>query len=294
MIANHTVRRAIRKVLESTTLDIEKLTREVCPSLDIHRSIGKSYGIQFTKMQKAQAISELLGDTEVYWLAARLLNISSDDGYYYGTSHRVRHLRDLRNAIKTTQNLEYDVKRRKWVQTRTRNYELAVLQIDIVNSSGLVENYPVTEVEKAYRYVKNMTGSIGQDREGTIHKWEGDGGLLVFFPNNRNACENPTLCGMEIIHNLFFYNLVENTMGEDLRVRIAVDCGPCCYHEDIHELHGDVLADVIRLEKITRPNTMTVSQRMYNRLGVKIQSYFQPADQSQDCFIYNIEWEWTS
>ena len=292
MIGNLGVRRALRKVLEATSLDFEKLAREICPNLDLHRFMDKSYGISFTKTQKAQAISELLDDSEVFLLAARLIKLGSDDGYYYGKNHKIHHLGDLRNSIKKNRNLQYDGKLLKWVQTRDRNYELAVLRIDIVDSTGLLSKYPKTGVEKMYREVKNTVSRIGQERDGSIHKWEGDGGLLVFFPNTHNACENAALCGMAIIHSLFLYNLFENTLGENIRVRIAADFGPCRYHENIHEIHGSALIRVIELEQNhTEPNTMTISGHLYEKISSKTRSYFHPAGDNQEFLKYSVEWE---
>ena len=61
-------------------------------------------------------------------------------------------------------------------------------------------------VSQALMSVRAMVTRLVERRDDRILTWQGDGALAAFSFNGKIT--QATLCGMEIIHGLFVYNLV--------------------------------------------------------------------------------------
>jgi len=89
-----------------------------------------------------------------------------------------------------------------------------------------------------------------------------------------------TLSGMEIINELFVYNLLRCRLGEPVQVRVAVNTGLCEYTEDFEELmKNDSIKETVQIEsKYTKPNSMTISNTVSSKLDASLLSGFDTVE----------------
>jgi class 3 adenylate cyclase len=176
--------------------------------------------------------------------------------------------------------------------TEGGNYEFALLRIDIAQNSELVRRYPRGLINAAYATVRDMVTRLVEKRDGRVWSWEGDGGLAAFYFSDKTI--QATLCGMEIIHELFLYNLIGRTLPEPVRVRLAVHAGPCRFLRSSKESAGDTIRRVELLEaSYTRPGCLTVSPGVFTDLGSKLSPLFTAVTgpDNSSVFRYGLEWE---
>jgi class 3 adenylate cyclase len=173
-----------------------------------------------------------------------------------------------------------------------RTYEFALLRIDIVGNSELVRRYSKEQVSTVYTVVRDMATRLVEKREGRIWGWEGDGGLAAFYFIDKTI--QATLCGMEIVHDLFLFNLLGRTLPEPLLVRLAVHAGPCRFLRSAKEAAGDTIRKVELLEsRYTPPGCLTVSPGVFTDLGSKLSPLFAvvPGPDNGTIFRYALGWE---
>jgi len=173
-----------------------------------------------------------------------------------------------------------------------RTYEFALLRIDVAGSSELVRRYTKEQVSSVYAMLRDMVTRFVEKREGRVWSWEGDGGLAAFYFIEKTI--QATLCGMEIVHDLFLYNLLGRTLPEPLNLRLAVHAGPCRFLRSAKEAAGDTMRRVELLESsYTPPGCLTVSPGVFTDLGSKLSPLFAPVPGPDNgtLFRYSLGWE---
>jgi class 3 adenylate cyclase len=171
-------------------------------------------------------------------------------------------------------------------------YEFALLRVDVVGNSEMVRRYPKSQVTDAYASVQAMITRQVEKRDGRIWGWEGDGGLAAFYFLDKTI--QATLCGMEIVHELFVYNLLGRALPEPVRVRLAVHAGPCRFLMSAKESAGDTIRRVELLEsRYTHPGCLTVSPGVFTDLGSKLSPLFAAVlgPENSTVYRYSLEWE---
>jgi len=118
-------------------------------------------------------------------------------------------------------------------------YDFSFLRYDIVDSSGLVRRYPEKKIAQAYSDLKQIVAKIVVRREGRVWSWQGDGGLAAFYFENKNV--QATLCGMEILLEMFMYNLLDCPFDKPVQIRLAAHTGPCPFLDRVEEIQSDTL-----------------------------------------------------
>ncbi|HEY9592977.1 MAG TPA: hypothetical protein VHE79_00770 [Spirochaetia bacterium] len=175
-----------------------------------------------------------------------------------------------------------------------KTYEFALLRLDIAGNSEMVRRYPRARVVEAYNALRALVSGIVEKRDGRIWGWEGDGALAAFYFTDKTI--RATLCGMEIVHEIFLYNVLSRTLPEPVRVRLAVHAGPCRFFPTVKESWGDTIKRVELLEsEYTRPGTLTVSPGVYTDLGSKLSPLFRPVTgpDSGNVYRYTLGWDRT-
>jgi class 3 adenylate cyclase len=173
-----------------------------------------------------------------------------------------------------------------------RTYEFALLRFDIAGNSGLVRRYPRALVTAAYDDVRNLVTTLVEKRDGRVWDIEGDGGLAAFYFADKTI--QATLCGMELIHELFLYNLLDRELPEPVLLRLAVHAGPCRLTSSAKESAGDTIRRVELLESgYTCPGCLTVSPGVFTDLGSKLSPLFAPVagPDNGNVFRYGLAWE---
>jgi class 3 adenylate cyclase len=173
-----------------------------------------------------------------------------------------------------------------------RTYEFALLRFDIAGNSVMVRRYSKSRVTEAYTAVRALVTGLVEKRDGRIWGWEGDGALAAFYFAEKTI--QATLCGMEIVHEMFYSNLLTPTLPEPVRVRLAVHAGPCRFLTTVKESAGDTIRRAELLEsEYTLPGTLTVSPGVYTDLGSKLSPLFRPVagPDSGSVYRYALGWD---
>jgi len=140
--------------------------------------------------------------------------------------------------------------------------KMAILRMDIAGNSVLVRNNSRPKIEKAYNDIRNIVNRAVTSRLGRLWVWEGDGALAAFLfgPMEKMAI----YAGMEIIHELFFYNRLGNPLDSPINVRLGAQIGQVRYSDDDVERHkNDTVKQAVFLEALAVNNTLSVSYNLY-------------------------------
>lgn len=293
--------RALAQSMEVVVM--EKLAARVIPGYDLYERSGFPPNIPIPQADAAQQIT-LDVVREGYLRRFTELLIEVDRNGLMGRSVSIRLLPQI---IKELESLgfvfseEYGLfmegdasrKTKGWgVLREGATYDLSFMAMDIVGNTQMVRRYSKPRVLKAYADLRQLFSTVVDRREGRIWNWEGDGGVAAFYLGNNNA--QAALAGMELLLELFVYNLFTPPLPEPLRIRVAVHAGPCQFFERFEDLRSDTLR---RLEIIeaqhTEPETLVISSRVYSDLGNKLEQFFRPVSISrhQSLYRYRLRWE---
>jgi class 3 adenylate cyclase len=179
----------------------------------------------------------LLMDLERIGLAGRKYKIARlqsivteilETGYRYDSSARA-FVEDT--SIRTT---------RHWgVLKPGETYNLAFLGTDVAGNSQLVREYGNDTMRRIYEKLRTMATSCAEKRNGRLWSWEGDGGILAFAFEEQH--QRAVLAAMELLGEIFLYNLAGCPIRDGVHVRLTVHAGPCEYHENGTELKTDTV-----------------------------------------------------
>jgi class 3 adenylate cyclase len=112
-------------------------------------------------------------------------------------------------------------------------------------------------------------------RLGRLWTWEGDGAMAAFLFGSME--KSAVYCGMEILHELFFYNKIKNPLNGPLNVRIGVHTGRVRYSDDeIERLKNDTVKQVVELESVAAVNSMGVSYTVFITMDQHTTNLFTP------------------
>jgi len=287
---------------QSLTVELmEKLAGRVIPNYDLHRQTGFPPQIPVPQRDAAQVIvrdmarqGQLLRFTEV------LIEVERDG--IMGRSVAVRFLPRLISeigALGFVYKEEYGQFVEGGEKGRTRGwgvlqegwtYEFSFLRMDIAGNSRLVRKYPKAEVLKAYADLRELLAGIVERRDGRIWHWEGDGGIAAFLFGAKNV--QAVLAGMEMLLEMFMYNLFRCTFSGDLHVRLAVHTGPCAFLGNFKEIRSDTLRRLETLEsRCAAPDSLIVSPGVYSDMGTKLETFFRPVSEHNSLYQYTLGWE---
>ncbi len=211
----------------------------------------------------------------------RLQNIVNDIleiGYRYDKTSR-SFVED--SAIRTTRN---------WgVLREGETYIMAFLGVDVVGNSRLVRAHGKDLMSRIYGHLREMLSQIVEQRNGRLWGWEGDGGIAAFTFEEQN--ERACLCAIELINELFLYNLTSCPLEEGLHVRAVVHNGPCEYSETGAELKVDTIKRIWEIDgSHGKPDTLIVTDSVYPSLERDVASVFEPLEvaNDQDFYSYSV------
>jgi class 3 adenylate cyclase len=282
---------------------MEKVARTVIPDYDVHERSGFPSNIPIPRADAARHIlKDFAREGYLLKLIESLIEVTS-----HGDMGRDVKIPLLPRIIAEVEEQGYRYSAEKGVfleaggRERTmgwgtlregKTYEFALLRVDIAGNSKLVRRYPKALIGAAYSNVRDLVTRAVEKREGRIWSWEGDGGLAAFYFIDKTI--QATLCGMEIIHELFIYNLLKRELPEPVLVRLAVHAGPCRFLQSAKESAGDTIRRVETLESgYTLPGCLTVSPGVFTDLGSKLAPLFAPVPgpDNSSVYRYGLEWE---
>jgi class 3 adenylate cyclase len=280
-----------------------KVARMVIPGYDLYERSGFPANIP---MPRADAARHILKDFTREGFLLKLLESLIDVASHgiMGREVRIPHLPRIIAEVET-QGYRYSVKKGVFIEAGERErtmgwgtlqegktYEFALLRADIAGNSRLVRRYPRSRIKDVFGSMKDLVTRLVEKRDGRIWSWEGDGGLAAFYFVDKTI--QATLCGIEILHELFLFNLLGRALPEPVLVRLAVHAGPCRFLRSAKESAGDTIRRTELLESdYTRPGCLTVSPGIFTDLGSKLSPHFvaAPGPENGTVYRYGPEWE---
>jgi class 3 adenylate cyclase len=282
---------------------MEKVARKVIPDYDVYTRSGFPANIP---MPRADAAKHILTDMIREGLFLKLVE-ALVDVHANGDMGRELRIQLLDRIIAEVGAQGYIYNRSEGVFVEAahrekttgwgtlhegRTYEFALLRADVVGNSALVRAYSEELIRGAYDRVRELVRGRVEKRNGRVWSWEGDGALAAFYFEGKNI--QATLCGMEIIHELYFFNTLLNRLPEPVTVRLAVHAGPCKFQSSGKDPTGETIRKVELLEsRFTRPGSLTVSPGVFTDLGGKLSPLFKPVQgpEGSTLYRYSLEWE---
>lgn len=281
-----------------------KVARKVIPDYDIYERSGFPPSIPIPRVDAArQILRDFIRENSFLRLIESLLDVHQHGDM--GREVRIPLLSRIIAEIEG-QGLIYSKQRGMFVEeakagrARTmgwgtlregRSYELALLRFDTVGNSDLVRRYPKALIDSTFAAFRHILTRIVEKRDGRIWSWEGDGGLAAFYFLDKTI--QATLCGMEMLNELFLFNLLGSEIPEPLSVRLAVHAGPCKFVASARDAAGDTIRRIELLEsRYTKPDSLTVSPGVYTDLGSKLTPLFTPVNGPENGSVYRYGLEW--
>jgi class 3 adenylate cyclase len=233
-----------------------------------------------------------------------IMLIRMRENYFRGRKYRIPYLKELLTEI-NNEGLVYDKESNQFFEdpaiAKTRNwgvlreygeYIFTFLRLDTVGSSHLVRNNSREVVQRTYADLRRIVQDAVEKRNGRIWNWEGDGVLVAFYFSGRN--NNAVLSAMEIIHELYIYNLIRRRAQDPLRVRIALDAGHCLFRYSFEAIESDTLKKLVRIEaQNTKPDCVTVSSNVYMYLDHLVADQLERKKDLSNppYYCYELRWE---
>ncbi|HOX49813.1 MAG TPA: hypothetical protein P5165_04110 [Spirochaetia bacterium] len=279
---------------------ISRLALEVVPGYDL----SSKTGFPATMPVPAQlAVSHLVDDViakgRFLVLAERLAALDREG--FMGRAYRITGLREVFRGIfaegylwdEETQLFMEDPKTRRtpdWGRLlEGEEHRFSFLRIDIVKNSRLVHIHGETAAREAYDDLRNIFARVVELRGGRVWRWEGDGALAAFLFGHSTT--SAVLAGMALLHELFLYDRLHNSLGEPLRVRAAVHTGPLRYSPEIGDvLKQETVQEVLDAEgHWTPPGALTITPAVAPTLDRVILGRFKPSlDPSSRLLAYEV------
>jgi class 3 adenylate cyclase len=159
---------------------------------------------------------------------------------------------------------------------------MAVLRFDVVDNSTLVKSNPHPKVEKAFSDIRSIVNRAVISRLGRLWSWEGDGALAVFLFGSIE--KTAVYAGMEIINELFFYNLLRNPLDRPINVRIGAHIGQIRYSDsETERQRNDTVKQTAVFETLAAKNSLCVSSTLCNAMDEVILNLFSGEKNSHNC-----------
>jgi class 3 adenylate cyclase len=293
--------RAVAESMDVRTM--RHLASKLLHNYDIHERTGFPRNIAIPNKTAAEQIVKDLRDSGLFLELVDLLIEIGNTGHM-GRKYRVPHLREIVLEINKA-GFVYDEEFKMFVEDskvrRTKNwgvlreaeeYIFTFLRIDTVGNSDMVRKYPDELIQSAYSDLRAIVQKSVEKRNGRIWSWEGDGGTVAFYFSQKN--NSAALSGIEIIHELFFYNAIRSRLDEPLKVRIAVHSGPCEFRFKCEDIRSEALKKIAEIESnYTKPGNVTFSSNVYYSLDPIIAEQLKPMDFEENplFFRYELCWE---
>jgi class 3 adenylate cyclase len=263
-----------------------RFARLVNPSYSIYKRTGLSEGMPIANQTAARRIVEdMIQDDYFVDFVETLIRIENEG--YMGKRYALYGLDDVVLALikegysfDKVSGLFFENQRERISPNWGRLHEgderrMTVLRLDIAGNSGLVRQNPGDRIEKAYRDLRDIVSRAVISRLGRLWTWEGDGALAAFMfgPIEKNAI----YAGMEILHELLFYNRTGNPLNDPVRVRLGIHIGDLRYSgSEMERLKNDVVKKAVALESQASGDSMAVSFNLFLTMDQNMTRFFTP------------------
>jgi hypothetical protein len=267
--------RALAESMEVKTM--VHLARRLFGNYDLHERTGFPTSVPIPNRNAAkQIVDDVVSSGHFLDFAALLIDVERLG--MEGCKYRFPRLQAIVNEILET-GYRYDPESRSFVEDSeirtTRNwgvlkrgetYIMSFLTVDVAGNSALVREHGRAKIAEVYRSLRAIVAGAAERRNGRLWGWEGDGGIVAFTFDEQN--ERAVLTGMEVLNELFIFNLVDSPLEGGLHVRVTVHNGPCRYDDDGSEMKADTIKRIWEIDsRHGIVDTMLVTDSVYPSLG---------------------------
>ncbi len=279
-----------------------RIARQVIQNYDLYENSGFPPNIPIPSIDAARQIAiDMINEDLVVKFVEILIDVYENG--LMGRKITVRYLPQILKELESS-GLIYDDEYKMFVEKSDMKrtigwgvlqenniYDLSFISLDIVNNSELVRKYPKNQIALAYSDIREIFKYHVEKRNGRIWEWEGDGGFAAFYLQDKNI--KAVLSGIDILLELFLYNLLHCELDEAIHIRLAVHTGPCHFTYNIQSLQSDTLDKLMELEaKYTPPDNLVISSGVYFDMGSKLEHFFRPVPIAGGNFVYRYSLEW--
>ncbi|MBN1524698.1 MAG: hypothetical protein JW904_09455 [Spirochaetales bacterium] len=299
VIKTHLRNLAGKALCESMTVKLMvQLIQEMLPGYDLHKQFGSRESISIPSANAAKQIIEDICNAQLFPDFVQLLICAQNRGFRgrkYPIAYLSRIIQGLQihGYIFDSENSMFVEDSRihksvNWGVLREGiEYEMTFLRFDICGNSKLVRNNSRKKIEKTYHDLFSMVNTALERRNGRLWTTQGDGGLAAFCFSRKDL--QATMCAVEILHDLFFYNRIAREISTPLEVRFAIHSGRHVFSLNTESLKkNDTIKEISDIEsKFTQPNSVTVSNKVFVCLDRRIADLFSLCKERHIYALYN-------
>ncbi|MDR2049826.1 MAG: hypothetical protein LBP69_10265 [Treponema sp.] len=264
--------------------DMIRFVRMISPDYDIYKRSGYPADVPLPAQDAASRIvTDMIREGLYVDFVEHLIRIDSEG--FMGRRYDLRGLDDVIGDIiehgyiydKTTGQFMENQQERislNWGRLKGGDErQMTVLRLDVAGNSVLVKENPRSNIEKTYRDMRMIVTNAVVSRLGRLWSWEGDGALAVFMFGSKDKLA--IFAGMEILHELFLYNRIGNSLSSPIKVRIGINAGPVLYSHNMTDcLKGETIKKAVEIESKTDPNSLAISRNLFMSLGQSVLNVF--------------------
>jgi hypothetical protein len=180
----------------------------------------------------------------------------------------------------------------EWSGLHGQSIELALLQIDIVDHSGIV----ATNTDKLSIKVTfaEAIKRIAVAHRGKLFSWGGDGGSFMFLTggNGFNELVNAALEMLEGMPELNKKIIRDTGLKKPLQVRLSCHAGIATYRDSPGEISGNFINLFLKHERsVGSPDTVCITEAVHQQLNAMLQDRFRWKKRSVEmgCAIYELQ-----
>jgi class 3 adenylate cyclase len=263
-----------------------RFARIVFPEYNIYRRTGLSEGMPISNQTAAQRIvADMIQDGRFIDFVEALIQIEAAG--YMGRRYALKGLNDVISGL-IQDGYSYDPVSGQFFENQRERIspdwgrlkegderKMTLLRLDIAGNSNLVRRNPRNKIERAYNDLRSIISRAVTSRLGRLWVWEGDGALAAFLFGSGE--KSAVFCGMDILHELFFYNKLHNPLDSPMGVRIGAHAGPVFYSTQEGERQkGETAREAAGLEARAQVNSMAVSYKLFATMNQNVLCLFGP------------------
>ncbi len=269
------------------TAEINEMGRLIFRSFDTNEAAGRSTNISLSARRSAAILVEQCEQNCAVEALVKLV-VELDDGVIHGRAIRVQGLEEFLGKLLRTGTF-YDFRTRTLVSTRRdpldlanwgclkdgREYDLAVISLDIAGNSARVRKLGLRHIERLYASLGSFLREKLAALDGRIWSWAGDGGIIAFA--FRDHVARAVRFAVEVQATVPVFNLTESrTPSADISLRLGIDCGRVKFALEPGQIVSDVINYAAHLEKRSTPAGMvSISRSVYDALPERLASVFR-------------------
>ncbi len=288
---------ASRALAES--MDVKRMihvARRMLGNYDLHDRTGFPRSVPIPNLTAARQIVDDVVEAELFLTFVGFL-VSLERLGMAGRKYKIPRLNTIISEIMDV-GYRYDAETGTFVEDRairtTRNwgvlregesYVMAFLGIDVAGNSRLVRTFGRDAMHRIYNALRSMTTESVERRNGRLWSWEGDGGLYAFTFEEQN--QRAAIAAVEVLHEIFLYNLGACPIPDGVHVRLTIHNGPCVYAADGSELKCETVKRLWEIDSCHgQPDSLTITPLIVPTLGPELARQFAARKIQADGDLY--------